>query len=458
MAAKKKANKKHEKVDKEPKVKKVVLPKLSDEKILQAIPKSIGGNEAAASLLHPGPPNGPSGPTLHKALAEFMSHQNEKAGHKVIAFASDVPNTYALRRPSGIMQLDMDTGGGLPSGGLSYIGGPDNAGKTFLVLNYMLMHQKLYGPSSALAFGCVEGGFDFARALNMGLKIAVPDEIIDQWDRARALQGMPGYTKEEWAHFKEKTGEFVILRGSTGEELLDTTLAAIGSKIFGIVALDSISAVLPEADSEKDMGDEGKRAAQAGLVTKFIAHYLPLTTGLDGVNTTTTIFTSQVRANQDRANFPSSMQKYIKKWEATGAHSARHAKLIDISVWDGEKIKKTISGKDTTIGKATKYELMKGKAGTHDNITGEYPFYYQSWLPQGVDMQESVIITGMKRGVIIENKGMFSVINPTTGEFTDIHGIPGYDTFKRMMELDFDFELVVRRQVLASKGISCLYR
>jgi RecA/RadA recombinase len=356
------------------------------------------------------------------------------------------------------MQLDLDTGGGLPAGGLSYISGPDNAGKTFLVMLYMLMHQKLYGERSALAYGCVEGGFDFARAINMGLKIAVPDEVIDEWSRERVLRGMPPYTSEEWAFFKQKVGEFIILRGATGEQLLNTTLDAIRSKIFGIIAIDSISAVLPEADASKDLDDPTKRSAAASLVTQFMAHYYPLTTGLDGINRTTTIFTAQVRANQERANAPSAMQKYIKKWESTGAYAARHAKLIDVSVWDGGNIKKAINGKDATVGKISKYELIKGKAGAHDNVSGEFPFYYPFWMESGVDTAESIILAGMKRGVILEHHGKFDVIDTSTGEVTDIKDVPSYDAFKRMMELDFDFELAVRRHILASKGIKCLYR
>lgn len=436
MAAKKKALKKEDKV-------------LSDDEL--KIPQISGSSVAPAT-------QGPQGAQLKKMMREFIAQQNSAAEHKVIAFASDVPNTYELRRPSGIMQLDIDTGGGLPAGGLSYISGPDNSGKSFLIMLYMLMHQKLYGAQSALAYACVEGGFDFKRAIKLGLKVPVPDEVIEQWDTERTQRGFPKYSKEDWASFKEEVGEFVIIGGNTGEEILQTTLNAIRSKLFGIVAVDSVSIMLPEADADKDLDDANKRAANASLITSFITKYTPNTSGLDGLNYTTLIFSSQVRSNQERANAHPAIQKYIKQWATTGAYAAKHGKLIDICIWSGEKILKTINKEKTIVGKETKYEIMKGKAGAHDNVTGAFPFYYESVLPAGVDRFDSVITTGLRLGVIREHNGKIDVLKPETGQPSEICNIPGFSNFRRMMEVDFDFELAVRREVLAAKGIMCLYR
>jgi len=383
---------------------------------------------------------------------------NKSAEHPIMAFAADVPNTYELRRPSGIMQLDIDTGGGLPAGTLCYIGGPDGAGKTFLTLRYMYMHQRLYGDQAAIAYGISEGGFDFRRAINMGLKIAVPDEIIEQWNTERQNRGFVPYTQEEWLGFKEQLGEFMLIRGATGEELMEAILASIKSKLFGIVALDSISAILPAADAGKDFEDPNKVAARASLVTNFMTKFCPLIAGVYGPNYTTTIFTSQVRANQQKSQAPSYMQKYLKDWSVTGAHMARHTKSIDINVWNGEKIEKTISGEKRRVGKVSKYELVKGKHGTHEGISGEFQFFYEDQLPKGVDDIDTIMVEGMRHGVIVEKSGQVAIIKPETKEATGIEGIPNLPALKRMMEVDVEFEMAVRREVLAAKGIMCLYR
>lgn len=422
---------------------------LSDEEL--DIPKVPGSSIAPAS-------GGLSGAALRGALREFVASENSHYEHKVIEFASNVPNTYELRRPSGIMQLDLHTGGGIPAGGLTYVSGPDNAGKTFLILQYMLMHQRIYGEESAIAFACVEGGFDFKRAIKMGLKIAVPDAVIDQWSKERVQRGFPPYTKEEWASFKQEMGGFLLIGGHTGEEILQTTLNSVRKRLFGIIAVDSVSIMLPEADADKDLHEANKRAANASLITDFIRQYTPLTSGLDGLNFTSLIFSSQVRSNSAKATAPSHMQKYLKDWASTGAYAGKHGKLLDICVWSGGKIDRQVNGKKTIVGKQTKYELLKGKAGAHDNVSGEFPFYYEDYYAPGVDIYDSVIVEGVRNGVIVEKNGLITVMQPETNQPSEIRNVPGFRNFRRMMEIDIDFEMAVRREVLASKGIMCLYR
>lgn len=392
------------------------------------------------------------------ALRALIAKQNEDAGHKVLAFASDVPNTFSVRRPSGIMQLDMDTGGGLPAGCMSELSGPNGAGKTFLAMHYCRMHQRIYGEQSFIAYACVEGSFDFRRALNMGLKIAVPDETIDEWNQARTIRGLPAFTKEEHLALKEQIGEFIIIRGNTGEQIMQAVLDSVRSNLFGIIVVDSMSVLLPDADADKDLDENNKKASRASLVTDFVNKYLPTTNGLDGLNYTTLICLNQVRSNQERANAASHLQKYIKQWSSTGAYAEKHAKHIDVTVSTGQKIKKTIKGEEHVIGKVTHYEITKGKTGTHENINGEFPFYYETWNRSGIDHLETVILQGMHLGVIVERNGKISVIQPDTGNPTQIVDIPGVASFKRMMEIDFEFELAVRRELMAAKGIMCLYR
>lgn len=452
MAAKKKAAKKKAapKKDEAPKKKAAKLDDAELKKHLaEKAPEEAQATQADQML---------EGAPLRKVLREFIAHQNTIAKHKVIAFANEAPNTFELRRPSGIMQLDVATGGGLPAGGLSEISGPDNAGKTDLILRYFLMHQLLYGPKSALAYASVEGGFDFRRALSMGLRVPVPDVMINQWNAERRIRGLPNYTEEEYAAFKQQTGEFVIISGATGEEVLETTLDAVRSAIFSIVAVDPVSIILPTVDADKELVKAAKVGSRATLLTEFMKKYTPSTGGLENLNYTTLIFSNQVRANQERADARPHMQKYMKRWAAVGAHAEKHIKLIDITLWSGQKIKKTIAGAETTVGKVTHFEISKGKAGTHDNIFGEYPFFYPVYYTAGVDRFETVLMEGMRQGVIVERNGLIDVLQPETGQPSRIHGVPGLRNFKRMMEIDFDFEMAVRREVLASKGIMCLYR
>lgn len=391
-------------------------------------------------------------PSRREVIAELFGEFNTPE-HKVLAHANDAPNTYALRRPSGVMQLDIDTGGGIPSGGISMLSGEDNAGKTHLLFKYMAMHQRLYGDDSCIGMACIEQSFDFAQALHAGITVSIPDEILADWNKMREARGIPHYTAEERRFFKRQAGEFIIIRGATGEETLEAVLGIAARKLFGIIGLDSVSALLPQADADKSLDEEAKRAARANLMTQFFAHYYRHSTGLDGLNPTTLIFTQQVRSNQDRANAPSYLQRYIPDYAVTGARATRHGKLIDVMVKSGEKVTRTISGVKHIIGKEMKWEITKGKAGAHDNVYGSTNFYYD----RGVDTLETVIETGQRLGTLVTcSDGLYS-IRPETGEATDL-GAPDVATLRKLMEVDFEFELNLRREILATAGIKCIYR
>lgn len=394
---------------------------------------------------------------LSSAIADYAASFNSE-GVKYVATADEAPNTYILRRPCGITQLDIDTGGGLPAGGMSVLSGPDNAGKTFLLYKYMAMHQRIYRADASIAFATVEGAFDFRRAINAGMRVPIPDEMLAQQDQWLLSRGLPVMTAEERAYHKQCVGSFVILRADTGEQLLEMVLEGCKRRLFHIIGVDSLSMLLPEVDAAKDVGERQKLGSRATLQTDFQLKYTPTTSGLHGVNPTTLIALNQVRANTERANAPGPQQKYIKEWRPTGAYSIRHGKLVDVQIWGGAKLKRTVNGSEVVAGKELKWEITKGKAGTHDNIQGAVSFWYEEHLPAGTDDLDTLIAAGWQLGCIANSTGAkVVVINSTSKKQTSLSG-PNMATFKRMMAADPDFELAVRAEVMNAAGIQCLYR
>lgn len=388
-----------------------------------------------------------------KRLREFAAAMNKD--RRVVAMADQAPNVYELRRPTGVIQLDTDIGGGFPAGGLSIVSGPDNAGKTWLCLRTMAMHQRLYGQKSCLAFAIAEGAFDYKRAINAGLVIPVPDEMIQEWNQERINLGLTPYTAENVQYFKRKVGEFTILRGHTGEELMNVVLEAVKANLFGIIVVDSLSILLPEADEDKDVGGIPKRAGNANLMTDFIKKYTPYTSGLHERNETSLIGIMQVRANAAKAD-AGHLAKYLKDWAITGAYATRHGKLVDVTVWDGSPLKKTVNGQQVVVGKPFYWKIEKGKAGCHDNVQGETEFRYD--IPHGHDDIWSLITTGARLGVFVEESKRINVYHPYTREQTDLGGFPSFPAFGRAMAEDFEFELQMRYYVLAAAKVQCLYR
>ncbi len=406
----------------------------------------------ARAVLAPAPT---SPATRRDAIRDLMGQVNEP-GHKVMAFADEAPTTYKLRRPFGIMQLDIDTGGGAPAGGLTALTGPDNAGKTYLMYLLMAFHQRLYGHNASMFFAATEGGFDIEAARTFGVRVAYPDAMIYEWSENRRLLNLPPFTKEELLWLKDEVGVVTVIQGDTGEEILDTVLNCVRSGLFHLGFVDSMSNLMPEADADKDLSQAEKRAARAGLETRFIKQYMPITNTLDGRNFTSLIIAQQVRANQERASAPSNMQKYIKRWVSTGAWAIRHGKLLDVCITSGEKIRRTRNSVESIAGKHMKWELLKGKAGTHDNISGEARFFYPPYFGQGVDLHDSVIMTGMRHGVLYETETGRVSMKTAAGKAMVI--APNLKHLPKLMQIDFEFEMAIRREILAARGINCLYQ
>lgn len=390
------------------------------------------------------------------AFRNFMGQMKSK-GAGTVVLASEASSTYALRRPCGIMQLDIDCAGGLPAGGLSTLVGPDGAGKSELLYLYMAQHQRIYGNDARIALAHTEGQFDYWRAKRMGLQISVPVSLIEEKRAIRSARGQPDLTKEEIQYLKFGIGELVLIYGESGEEILSSVTEAVRSNAFGIIGIDSLQGLIPQADSDKDLDETEKRAAFATLITKFMKHYIPLTAGIGTPNFTTLIAISQVRANPDKGTNP-----YAPDFIAQLARSMKHYHLIEVTLTTGAQIRKSIGGKDQTIGKQLKWKLTKGKAGAHDNVTGETAIIYPEFSSGGnaVDVIESVIVTGMRYGVIREEArtGKAWVVRPSENDRQIIEPAPSIKTLAMMMKIDPDYEQTIRQEILLAAKLDCRYR
>lgn len=420
---------------------------------------------------------------LNKKVAQLEAQLNrspEAKGAKVMTDIELAPNTYFLRRPSGIMPLDVHTGGGLPAGGLTYLSGPDGAGKTFLLYKYIAMNQRLLGERSCQALGVSEAAPDHFFMRKCGVRICIPEQMIAERVAERKERGMTPFTKEQLKEFRTPTvGQLKILRGAHGEELLGAILDCFDSGLFDIIGLDSVSAVLPEADAGKDLDENAKRAAAAGMLTKFFQHYLNGTTGYYGMNPTTVIFTSQVRSNSKKAEAPAHIAKYLPDYAPQGAWAAKHGKLIDILVKGGAKDKEEVKlppssslgemaeqrKKRVQVGKTIQYEVLKGKAGVHEGITGEFDFHFPGSAADMYDPsklltedQRMVVVAALMSGIAEEKEGFVTFYDMLGAPREGLKNIAGINRVVELMQADFEVELRLRRDVLSAAGIECAYR
>ena len=155
---------------------------------------------------------------------------------------------------SGSIALDLALGvGGYPRGRIVEIYGPEAGGKTTLALHAIAEAQKNKGVA---AFVDAEHALDPIRAEGIGVNL---DELL-------------------------------VSQPDNGEQALEITETLIRSGGLDILVIDSIAALVPQAEIEGDMGD-----AQMGLQARLMSQALRKITGVINRSKTAIIFTNQLR-------------------------------------------------------------------------------------------------------------------------------------------------------------------
>lgn len=348
----------------------------------------------------------------------------------VIQRARDLETRFDLRRPCGIPRLDIACGGGLPAGGLSQIDGPEGVGKNFLLNLYFAQCQKLYGEDARMFMLCLEFPFDKWYARACGVKVPLSDYEIQVEQRKRQKEDKPLLTDAEAAELQTGVGKFYILRGPEAEALLDLTVEYVKSNAFQIGAVDSWDSMLTAPEEEKDLSEDAKVANASNVQTRWMkkiqgaltpkkvcpiceSHPLNHSKGVwscangdcgwkgkepkNQENETTLVGIRQVRARMSRT----SMRQ--RAWQVGGAWALKHGKLIDIQLRPSDRI--MLSNK--WVGKEITWELVKGKAGTHEGKSGVYRYYFN---PPEVDVVFDLVNLCVQENLIRSGGAYYTIV------------------------------------------------
>lgn len=380
-------------------------------------------------------------------LHAFKNSFNTTMKAKLIVSGNEAPNTYLVRTSTGISTLDRDLGGGWPAGTINVISGPDNSGKTFLAKLTLATQQRLFGPNFAGAWAPIEGGFDYFRAKRMGLRVAVPSQMINELEYDRKSRGLGGFNDEEMAWLEDSVGTFDVIRGRNGEETMAGILEAYKTGLYQVIVGDSFSMLLPETEVDKDFDDASKVAARASLVTRFIGQYSSASAGVDRDLVYTTILAiAQVRANQKQVS-------YGREWRADGAWALRHGKSIDLVLTSGERRTMSINGETKTIGKEFKWETLKGKHGTHDGIKGSADLFHEEYLPHGIDVIGILVKSVVDSGDLEITKDGYNLKSDLA---VIPKGIHTHAEFAQAIAASPALEFGLRRHLLSVYGLTCI--
>lgn len=195
-----------------------------------------------------------NGEAKEKALDLAVEQIQRDHGEGSIMRLSDDPHQEVEAIPTGSLALDNALGvGGVPRGRITEIFGPESSGKTTLATHIVAEAQKLGG---TCAFIDAEHAFDPNYAEQLGVD----------------------------------TDELLISQPDTGEQALNITDTLIRSGALDVIAIDSVSALVPQAELEGDMGD-----THVGLQARLMSQALRKLAGTINRTKTALIFINQIR-------------------------------------------------------------------------------------------------------------------------------------------------------------------
>ncbi len=193
--------------------------------------------------------------TRQKALDSAIKEIEKQYGKGSVMILGDESfNMHLEAIPSGSIKLDKALGiGGYPKGRIVEVYGPESSGKTTFALHALAEAQKLGGYA---AFIDAEHALDPQYAKALGVDI---DNLI-------------------------------LSQPDTGEQALEITEALIRSGAIDMIVIDSVAALVPEAEIRGDMG-----ASHVGLQARLMSQAMRKLSGVISKSNTIVIFINQIR-------------------------------------------------------------------------------------------------------------------------------------------------------------------
>ncbi len=189
-----------------------------------------------------------------KTLDQVLSDIEKQFGKGAVMKLGDNEHMDIETIPSGSLSLDIALGiGGYPKGRIVEIYGPESSGKTTFALHAIAEAQKAGGRA---AFIDAEHALDPQYAAKIGVNIN--DLLLSQPDN--------------------------------GEQALEICEALVRSGAISVIVIDSVAALVPQAEIEGEMGD-----THVGLQARLMSQALRKLSGIINKTNTIAIFINQLR-------------------------------------------------------------------------------------------------------------------------------------------------------------------
>lgn len=282
---------------------------------------------------------------------------------------------------SGSISLDFALGvGGFPRGRVTEVYGPESSGKTTLALHAIAEGQKAGGIAAIVD---AEHAFDQAYARKLGVDI----------------------------------NSLLISQPESGEQALSIVETLVRSGAIDIVVVDSVAALVPQAELEGEMGD-----SVMGLQARLMSQALRKLTGAISKSSSVVVFINQLR---DKIGVV-----YGNPETTTGGKALKFYSSVRL------EIRKTAQIKDGAeiIGNRTKVKVVKNKVAPPFK-TVEFDILYG----EGISMLGELIDLAVEFGIVNKSGAWFSYESDKLGQ--------GREAVKKHLREDPALAGKIRQQV-----------
>ncbi len=288
---------------------------------------------------------------------------------------------------SGSLGLDIALGiGGLPKGRVVEIYGPESSGKTTLALHTVAEAQKAGGTA---AFVDAEHALDAGYAAKLGVDIE----------------------------------ELLISQPDTGEQALEITDTLVRSGAVDVLVIDSVAALVPQAELEGEMGD-----THVGLQARLMSQALRKLTSSIARSKCMVIFINQIR------------MKIGVMFGSPETTSGGNALKFYASVRLDIRRIGAIKDRDEVVGNQTRVKVVKNKVAPPFRVV-EFDIMYG----EGISKLGELIDLGVKAGVVEKSGSWYSHDGQRIGQ--------GRENTKQFLRETPEVAQAIEREVRRDAGL-----
>lgn len=292
-----------------------------------------------------------------KALGLAVDHIEKQFGKGTIMRLGESTHQNVETFPTGSVSLDLALGGGIPKGRIIEVYGPESSGKTTLTLHAIAEVQRKGGVA---AFIDAEHALDPQYAQRIGVNL---DNLL-------------------------------VSQPDNGEQALEIVESLVRSNAVDLIVVDSVAALVPQAEIEGDMGD-----SHMGLQARLMSQALRKLTAIISKSKSTVIFINQLRMKIG--------VMFGNPETTTGGNALKFYASLRMDIRRISQIKQG----DAVIGNRTRVKVVKNKIAPPFR-EAEFDIMYN----EGISREGDVLDLATAKEIVEKSGAWFAYENEKIGQ------------------------------------------